>query len=150
MKARAAEPLLTKENFGSQYSFVTFDDFCKQEISTIGSQDNFLPKVFQYSYYENQDDYSYKGYLKSKVSSVTDLFEEFSEQLQKYLKGERTAPYSGKQSSQWSPEQISRLLNIKIDENEGLEGNLHLKAGPLHQFIPYSNQTIALLPEGNT
>lgn len=150
MKARAAQPLLTKENYDTQYSFITFDDFCKQQIETIGSEDNYLPKMFQYSYYKNHADYNNRLYVKSRVSSISDLFGELSEELGKYLKGDqqRTTQYQGKES-QWTPEHISRLLNIEIEENEGVEGNLQFKAGPLHKFIPYSNRTIAMLPEGN-
>lgn len=150
-KASAAAPLLTRENYDAEYSFTTFDDFCKQQIEIVGSEDNYLPKVFQYTHYNKHADYRSGFYLKSMVSSVNDLFEELSEQMTKYLRGEvkSTEKYHG-QRSEWSPEHITRLLNIEMDENQGVEGNLHLKAGPFHKFIPYSNHTISLLPEGNS
>lgn len=78
------------------------------------------------------------------VSNVHDIYNVWEEQT---VKDDITKESLAKQQSQWASEQIARLLKVKYEEREQLEGNVHFGFGGIRRFYTFDNQTIEQLPQ---
>ncbi|XP_065165027.1 vitellogenin-like [Atheta coriaria] len=157
--ARAAQPLLTKNTYGIQYSqnflrsFVAkeMNLFYKQTAQIYGSHDSVMPKGFKYALRAGlggarRQLINVQG-MVSSVEELTNVFQRQSHQYQKHQEQQQQGFQQAKQQK-WSAEYIAEKLNIKNPEREQLEADLLVQlAGGVTRYFAINNQTIEMLPQ---
>ncbi|XP_058799328.1 vitellogenin-like [Phymastichus coffea] len=153
--ARAAQPLLTSEIFGEQFSrsvYYRLNDPVTQsglsvEANYIGSDDSILPK----GVYANVSP-TYKGLKLSSfeagatVSSIRNLLNFVQTHILKQNQKEK-ADIRKDQEKKYSPEQISKLLDIHGDAPNQIEGLLFGNSKIGNYLLSFDNHTIDKIPE---
>ncbi|XP_018322689.1 vitellogenin-like [Agrilus planipennis] len=143
--ARAAVPLLTRKEYGQQYSKGHIDSFeqedldnlYQQTVSWIGSNDKVIPKAMYYSWS------SYTGgfmqplaVLKAKVSSVGDLVDEIADLIKDESKPQQST------GGEFTAESIAKIMNMHPQQREELEGLLRYQLYGLSGMYSFNNVTI--------
>lgn len=155
--ARAAQPLLTSDKYGNQYSHMQLKSWVAEEMNAIfkykhqaiASDDSFIPKTYtaKVMAFLNEARTTMVD-VQAMVSSVYDLTEVLKRQVgdrQVNLEKQKRHTQNA-QTKQYSSEHITKTLGIEIDENEGLEGAILYKWGQVQSMFAFDNRTIEQLP----
>ncbi|XP_017781017.1 PREDICTED: vitellogenin-like [Nicrophorus vespilloides] len=156
--SEAAQPLLTKENFGIQYSrnflrsFVNreMNLFYKQNIQIYGNEESSLPNGIKSMLRSELNGFNTEIFdIEAMVSSIDELTNVLKQQteIHQHEQKQQKQNYKQAQQNQWSSEHIARLLNIQTEEREQLEGNFLFEFGVIaNRFMAFDNRTVELLP----
>lgn len=151
--ARAAQPLLTSESYGPQYSQqvvfnlrnpLTQSDYFIQ-ASTIGSEDSIIPKGVYVSAIP-----TYNGIKMPKiefggaVSSIKNLWDFVQQRVSSDHRG---GTNEKSQDQKYSPENLAKLLGIYGDEPEQIEGFAFITEKYANYFLSYDNHTLEKITE---
>lgn len=150
--AKSAVPLLTDQSFGTQYSKQFLQDFVvnewdityKQSAAYWSSEESIIPEGVMYSLRANMGGLK-RQYMNvvAMVSNVQDAFQVLEEQVENDRQmGYQTAQHDSK----WAGEKIARMLKLRGDEKEQVEGNILLGMGEVRKLMTFDNHTIEKLP----
>nr|AAC32024.1 vitellogenin [Pimpla nipponica] len=148
--ARNAKPLLNKESYGFEYSKLYLTDFIEREMnvayqaqaSFISSDDSYVPEALFVKARAIFGGFTFpRTSAGAMVSSAKDLLSAFEDAF----KGEKT---SHKHSHvEFSPENVAKLLKIKSEPNEDVEGAFMLQSAYNNKFMSLDKNTLKNLPE---
>ncbi|XP_017778650.1 PREDICTED: vitellogenin-like [Nicrophorus vespilloides] len=156
--ARSAEPLLTKKNYGAQYSKDNLHSFVQKEMSmfyiqniqSFGSRDSIIPRGISYALRNTLGGAKHElintQYMISNIDELINVCERLSQKHQHQQK-QQQQNFQQAQNNQWSSESISKLLNMKTSEREQLEASFYLQlSGGATRFFTLNNRTVELIP----
>ncbi|KAJ8936451.1 hypothetical protein NQ314_012313 [Rhamnusium bicolor] len=160
LSAKAAQPLLTKKNYGVQHGSNLLRSYFTEELKiwskvatqSIGSDDEFYPKGFKYSIRVNINGLRHRfGYVQAMVSSIDELIHLGKLQTASYQQQKQKQEREGgeQKNQQFSSQKIAQILNIKADEREQLEGYFWMEglSGYFQKFISFDNHSVERWPE---
>ncbi|XP_056645845.1 vitellogenin-like [Diorhabda sublineata] len=154
--AKAARALLDDKDYGLQHGANYFRSYVWDELRTLyGTAHNFVP---------SGDDYIPKGMIytlqaslnglhrnlvniQAIVSSVDQLLDLTYKQTKNYREKEQLKRESSFQENPWASHNIAKLLNMKAEEREQLEGQLYMELGSPLRMLSFDNLTIEQLPQ---
>nr|WLD26188.1 vitellogenin [Ophraella communa] len=149
--------LSQKKDYGLQYgaqylrSYVIdeLNILYKTEYNAIPSEDEYIPKGIMYTLSASLNDLHRKLVnVQAIVSSVDQLVDFTYKQTKSYEKQQKLRQQSSEQQENpLSSQNIAKLLNLKADEREQLEGHLYLELGSPYSMFSFDNNTIEQLPQ---
>ncbi|KAL4712509.1 hypothetical protein ACJJTC_007525 [Scirpophaga incertulas] len=141
--ARTALPLLSKQEFGTQYSSKYLNDYYDWEngvgvmstLSYTGSKDSLYPKTFKYSgKSKSQGWHSHmENSVWASVSNVKDLYSAYVNQLKK-LMHQQSKPEA---EHMYSVEKISQMLGSIQKAKSPLAGALNINLMGQERFFAF-------------
>ncbi|XP_001607396.1 vitellogenin [Nasonia vitripennis] len=150
--ARAAQPLLTSESYGPQYSKQMFfnlrnpltqSDYFIQ-ASTIGSEDSIIPKgvyVITIPTYNGMK--MPKIEIGGEVSSLKNLWNFVQQRISN---SQRSDSNEKPENQKYSPENLAKLLGIYGEETEQIEGFAFINDKFANHFLTFDNHTLEKIP----
>lgn len=140
---------MTSKTYGYQYGHNYLRSYAinelkydKEVFQTIGSEDSLLPKYLRLVVRNGPLQCMY---VDSMVSSIEELTNVFKRQTEQYKQDKDQDELAG--SGKFSSDKIAKLLNLKSEEREQLEGNLYVSLGYIQKLWSFDNNSIEQLPE---
>ncbi|CAH0562009.1 unnamed protein product [Brassicogethes aeneus] len=151
--AKSAMGLLSREDFslhqaGNHIRTFVFEELnmlYKNTLQYVGDKNSWFPKMLKFAFRSSNAGIRRQwAVVNALVSSVDELWNVVEQGTEEYKKS-RQSLNNGKKN-QWSSANIARLLNLKADEREQLEGLLNIEIGSLQKLITFDNKTLEHLP----
>ncbi|XP_052753066.1 vitellogenin-like [Galleria mellonella] len=150
--AKAAMGMVTKEEFGHQYSKKKLDDYYDKEyemgilkdLSTIGSHGSLAPNYVKYSIKSKSKGWNSNNQISASFSNVDQFIDYF-----KYLFSQmyRKQEMSQDPNHKYSAEKISEMLNIKYNDFKSMEAAFYLEILNQQRLFTFSESDIKQLPK---
>lgn len=144
---------MTKKNYGVQYGGKYLRHHLVEELKihfkdsfeTIGSEDELYPRGILYSLQYNFGGMKTEMFdFKAIVSSIDELIHVFKQQTEENASEseEQKQNYEEQSLHKFSSQYIAKMLNLKLEEREPLEGSLFFEFGLLQTMLPFDNTTV--------
>ncbi|KAJ8985867.1 hypothetical protein NQ317_006241, partial [Molorchus minor] len=157
--AEAARPLLTKTKYGLEHGGSLLRNYVNDELNvdfkeafqSIGHDDDMYPISLKYSLRANVGGAKGKLFgVQALLSSIHELIHVGKLQTDSYQKQmEKQWQNADKQEKQmYTSQNIAKLLNLKADEREQLEGFLNIELDEhVQHMLSLDNRTLEQIPE---
>ncbi|XP_028160656.1 vitellogenin-like [Ostrinia furnacalis] len=147
--AQVAKWMVTKQNYGKQYSSKYLNDFSDMEselsilraYTQIGSEDSLLPKDIRYTLKTKAGGWNKMNTIGASFSSVQDFMNAIQRQMDKISKPHPRSEADHK----FSAEKISEMLKLKPEPKNPLEAALYFSLGGQERYFTFSESDIEQL-----
>nr|AXY55008.1 vitellogenin [Maruca vitrata] len=148
--AQAAKWMLTKEDFGQQYSNKYLNNFSDDEseldilssFAQIGSEDSLFPKSLRYSIKTKAGGWDKGQTIGTSFSSVQRFVNVFQQQMNRMT---QQKPRSEAQHK-YSADKIAEMLNIKREPQEPLEAALRVAIMGQERYFAFNEEDMRKMP----
>lgn len=154
--AKSALGLLKPEKQGVQYSRTHLRDYAiremeatyRQQSSYIVNKDSFVPNGIFVKVIGEFDDFTRNAEFQATVSSIEELINSMYDNVNQKKSNDRVNEnYSNdsddeQNTPKWSAENIMKLLNMKPNKAEQMEGQILLKLMNSERFITFDKKTL--------
>lgn len=131
------------------YAFHNWESYYKHVFQTIVSEESGIPTSYYAAFEGEGEGFKFKSFkFESVISDIRNFIHVFQKKTHWYRQ-EQNKQQSSQQSEQstYSSPSIARMLNLRSEELEQLEGSISMHLGELKKIFVFDNHTIESLPK---